>query len=260
MPSSFPRRRVFRRKLAKKRISRKRTTVTRRTPKPQSEVLPGLTNYFNGTRRLLQSSIVPPMATTVMNYTAGTIVLNNGGGGLVGTTYYWRLNDVFAPDFTNTVFAPHQPYQYDQIRDFYKKATVTHCKVSIRLLDQSTRTTGLIIFVKTQNDVADPAGQTLNQWNEKPNSWVVQAGTGSMPYQNWVATFDIAKQLGLTRNKLLNDDLYSSMGNSSPGTNQTLLIGLAAGSYELTTTQRVVCEISLAYTVVWQDPVIADSS
>lgn len=260
MPKLSSSRRTYRRKVPKKPMARKRPTVQRRRIKPQSETLPGLTNFFNGTNRMLTASVLPNMHVCTMNYTAGTIVLNNGGSGLIGTTYYWRLNDVFAPDFTNTVFGPHQPYGYDQIRGFYKKSTVLKCKVSIRLLTQSTRTTGLVVFVKQQGDVADPATQTLNQWNEKPNSWVLQAGTDSQPYQNWVATFDIAKQLGLTKQKLLNDDLYSAIGNSSPGTAQTLLIGLACGSYELLTTQRVVCEITLNYTVAWQDPVIGDSS
>lgn len=200
------------------------------------------------------------MTTTVMNYCPGTIVLQNGGGGLIGTSYYWRLNDVWAPDYTNTVFGPHQPYGYDQMRSFYKKSTVTHAKVTIRLLEQTTRTTGMVVFVKQVNDAADPAGQSLNQWNEKPNAWVLQAGLDSQPYQNWVAKFDIAKQLGLTRQKLLSDDFYSAMNNNSPGTAQTLLIGLATGSYELMTTQRVIAIMNIEYTVVWQDPVTYDSS
>jgi len=80
-----------------------------------------------------------------------------------------------------------------------------------------------------------------------------------MPYNSWTATFDIAKQLGLTQAKLLNDDDYSSKGNSSPSGNATLLMGLAGAAFD-TTASTIDFVVTIEYTAVWQNPVTQQSS
>lgn len=248
------------RKVAKKPFSPKNPTVQRRKPKMMNEVLNGATSFFNGSRQLLTGNPVPAMMVTTHKYVANSITLTVAPSGLCITPYYWVLNDVYRPDFTGSTFGPHQPLGYDQMRGFYDRSTVLQAKVSIRVLNGKDRYSGLVIFVKKQTDVADPSGQTCTQWMEKPQSWVVSPGVVSQEYQNFVATFDIAKQLGLTKAKLLADDSYSSKGNASPDAQATLLLGLSAGNILTGSTATIDCLLSIEYTVAWQNPVVLQSS
>jgi len=259
MPVRSSARRSYRRKVAKKPVYKKKAGISQRKPKALEECCAGFKDSFNGTNRLLRVFPIPVMQYSSHTYTANMLSLSTPGSGLCGTPYYFRLNDVFAPDFTATSFGPHQPYGYDGMRTFYEKSTVISAKVTIRMLNATNRYACMVIFVKKQTDVADPSGQAATQWNEKPNAWVPSVGNSSMPFTNWTATFDIAKQMGLTRDKLLNDDDYSSKGNSSPAGNATLLIGVSAGSFDLAPENHQAI-ITIDYLVAWQNPVTQNSS
>jgi len=260
MPVSSSSRASYKRKAVKKLVyKKKQPSVTKREPKPQEDVRCGFIDRFNGTNRLLRNFPIPAMQVSTHAYVPNMLGLGTPGSGLNGTPYYFRLNDLFAPDFTGTTFGPHQPYGYDAMRTFYQKSTVVKCKVTVRTLNASDRYAAVIAFVKQQTDVADPSGQTAVQWMEKPNSWVINAGSISMPYNSWTATFDVAKQLGLTKDKLLNDDDYSSKGNSSPSGNGTLLIGFAGAALD-TTASTIDFAVTLEYTAIWQNPVTQQSS
>jgi len=258
MPVRSSARLSYRRKVAKKPVYKKKAFSGRKL-KQMEDVKCGFIDRFNGTNRLQQNFPIPIIMERTHAYTANMMSLGTPGSGLNGTPYYFRLNDLFAPDFTGTTFGPHQPYGYDSMRSFYQKSTVIKAKVTIRTLTSSDRYAAVIAFVKQQTDVADPSGQTATQWVEKPNSWVINAGSVSMPYNSWTATFDIAKQLGLTKQKLLNDDDYSSKGNSSPSGNATLLLGLAGSAFD-TTASTIDFVVTIEYTAVWQNPVTQQSS
>jgi len=259
MPVSSSSRASYQRKAVKKLVPKKKTTVNKRQLKPMEDVRCGFIDRYNGTNRLLRNYPIPVMQVATHAYTANMVSLATPGSGLNGTPYYFRLNDLFAPDFTGTTFGPHQPYGYDSMRSFYEKSTVIKAKVTIRTLSSSDRFAAIIAFVKKQTDVADPSGQTATQWVEKPNAWVISSGNTSMPYNSWTATFDIAKQMGLTQAKLLNDDDYSSKGNSSPSGNASLLIGVSGGAFDLTPS-TIDFVFSIEYTAVWQNPVTQQSS
>jgi len=217
--------------------------------------------HIDGTTRMLRSNVVPAAVTTVHRYTALQYSFGTPGTGLNTAAYYLCSNDVYRPDFTGGILGPHQPYGYDQMRNFYLNATVIKAKVSVRMISGTSENAALIVFAKQQLDSADPAGQTAVQWVEKPNSWVLGGPTANRPQYTWEADFDIAKIIGVSRQKLLEEDDYSCIGNSSPQSGApTVLVGFSTGNTATGAGVTIQCIISIDYTVVWRNTVTNPSS
>lgn len=215
-------------------------------------------------RIMALGNIMPKYFWTDHNYNAIISLSASNTSGLNGTTYYFRPTSTYAPDYSGA-FAPHQPYGYDEMRSLYNQAVVTDFKVTVKILKSTAtsadnpRANALIIFVKNLTDVADPAGETVTQWEEKPCAHVLYAAEGyGSNYQTWTGSYSVAEFIGATKTEILENDDYSSTGNANPA--RGLLLGLSCGNPTLDTGATVMASVTIAQRVRWTSPVIKQSS
>lgn len=215
-------------------------------------------------RIMALGNVMPKFFWCDHNYNAIVSLSANGTTGLNGTSYYFRPTSTYAPDYSGA-FAPHQPYGYDEMRSFYNQAVVTDFKVTVKILKSATtdasntRANALILFVKNYTDVADPAGETVTQWEEKPSAHVLYAAEGyGSNYQCWTGSYSVAEVIGATKTEILENDDYSSTGNANPA--RGLLFGLSCGNPTLDTGATVLASVSIAMRVRWTSQAIKQSS
>lgn len=209
-------------------------------------------------------NIMPKFFWTDLNYNTVVSLSNNNSTGLNGTTYYFRPTSTYAPDYSGA-FAPHQPYGYDEMRALYNQVVVTDFKITVKIIKSAAtagdnaRANALILFVKNLTDVADPAGETVSQWEEKPSSRVLYAAEGyGSNYQTWTGSYNVAEFIGATKTEILENDDYSSTGNANPA--RGLLFGISCGNPTLDLGATVLASVTIAMRCRWTSPVIKQSS
>lgn len=204
-------------------------------------------------------SCIPTEMRAVHTY-CEYITLNTAGTApntTIGTMLYYRLNSLYQPYFSSTA-QQHQPYHYDQMRSLYNKSVVYACRLEMRIGANTEQQNGVLTFVKNGTDVANPSGEQLYQWEEKPNGWITQAQSGNNS-TNPTRTlyFDIAEMFGLTRSQLLAENDYESVGNQNP--TSAMLLGFGLGNYAGLAGQVGVL-VRLTYYAQWSEPVTNPSS
>lgn len=145
------------------------------------------------------------------NIYSDKIQLTAGTAGVCGTEQVWFLNSLFDPDFTG---AGHQPYGFDQLTPMYNKYNVISVDIEMTIYQPSTASLALCYQVSNNSDLG------LALLNPK---FIVEHNTGDWVYipNDGTATvikksFNIADIAGVSRAKVKNDDVYSSITGSSP--------------------------------------------
>lgn len=268
--ASKPAPRYRRKTMAKYQGSTRRPTASKATQRQSAYVQPelaGRTTYINGSVGIRQGYVLPLTMFTTHRYCSNNFGLVTGVTGLNSPTYYFRLNSLYAPDFTNTIAGPHQPYMYDQMRNMYLNSCVYAVRVNIKVISGSLNSgnSALIVFVKDNQDSSDPVGQTVPQWLEKPNAWTIQPRPVDTVAEAVVneprslnISFDMAQLFGITRTELFADTAYSNLANSNP--NRQWLLGVSAGDYILTADATISIVVELEFKVRWTGPVVQNSS
>lgn len=263
-------RRYRRKTVAKYKGSTRRPTASKTTQRQSGYVQPelaGRTTYINGSIGIRQGYVLPLAMFTTHRYASNSFGLTTSGVGLNSSTYWFRLNSLYAPDHTNTIAGPHQPYMYDQMRNMYLNSCVYAVRVNVKVISGSLNAgnSALIVCVKDNQDSSDPVGQTIPQWLEKPNSWTIQPRPVDTTAEAVVneprslnISFDMAQLFGITRQELFADTAYSNLANSNP--NRQWLLGVSAGDYILTANATTTIVVELEYKVRWTGPTVQNSS
>lgn len=171
-------------------------------------------------RRRVQSSrmsfaVVSPFPTrrsAVFKY-VGNVAMTEAAAG-VGTQWTFCLNGLFDPDLTYT---GHQPMYYDQLVSAlgpYYRYTVHD--FSIRLTFTNMTTNSVMVAFYQQPDPLDlPSRESIL---EKPlvKYKVLSPNTGGPATKVIQCGGSIARSLGATRLKLMDDDQYSARYDANP--------------------------------------------
>lgn len=131
------------------------------------------------------------------------VSLQNSNAVNTASTYSFRLNSLFDPNYTGT---GHQPYQFDQLTGIYNNYIVerTAFKVTFRNTDAAGSYNGIFVgaSVFTDTNVADSAnGKTLSEIKEKAVTQVrpVAIQLNSENFITMQSVIDMARCLGMSK-------------------------------------------------------------
>lgn len=240
------RRRVVRRaKKGSKNQARTGVVAKGRTPKLYA---PATSKVSLSSAQFLGNGFpLPAMYNTTHRYCINQI-MSSKTTGLVSQDFYIRLNDLYAPSVGT---GAHQPYGYDQMRNFYVNCVVWKVDIQISIIYSTNRSNGLVVYFKRNSNNLTVENLTLDVCKELPNSMVMQPGTGDMEYQTFETSIYIADVAGEKRETILMDDVFSSKGNASPSANQVCSMGLAVGDWNLNGDQNIRFNVTMTYHTRW---------
>ena len=144
------------------------------------------------------------------------------------------------------------------MRSLYNRSVVYAARVEVRIGASTEQQAALLTIVKNGTDVANPTGEQLYQWEEKPNAWITQCQSTTNSYvPSRTFYFDIAEMFGISRTALISENDYESTGNNNPAS--TMLIGFGVGNYSGLVGQLGVL-VRITYYAQWSEPVVNPSS
>jgi uncharacterized membrane protein len=115
---------------------------------------------------------------------------------LFGSEKSFRLNDLFDPDFTGV---GHQPFGFDQIKQFYKRFIVDRCAVEVTFSDPSTDGLYVCCMAKTNTDTSTVVGSSISTQIEKQTAWVQPLNNTGSQRITFRHTYDLPTVAGLTK-------------------------------------------------------------
>jgi hypothetical protein len=125
-------------------------------------------------------------------------------------TYFWRGNGAYDPDYSST---GHQPFGFDQWTAFYDRYTVVSSKAELKVISGGTPTPCAIALVpaRTTTDYA-MVGEAIESPHAK---FGILDDNNPIPVQ---LTKSMSSHiiLGTTRQKILDDDVYSGGTGADP--------------------------------------------
>lgn len=115
---------------------------------------------------------------------------------LFGTEKSFRLNDLFDPDFSGV---GHQPFGFDQVKQFYKNFLVKRCDVEVTFSDPSSDGLYVCCMGKNNTDTATVVGSAISTQIEKQISWVQPLNNTGSQRVTFRHTYDLPSMVGLTK-------------------------------------------------------------
>lgn len=204
--------------------------------------------YTNIKRMMLSTPGLPVSYWTKCPYFK---YFTNITGTGTNNAYVFTTNGLFKP--STVVTDLHQPMGFKEFMGWYEHYTVTHCVATVTILNQSATlpvTVALMISADV-NQVTDI--ETLNENGMiikkvlSPNVGGTESGRTTISMK-----IDVAKVNGITKNKLVGDNLYRGDVLTNP-LEQTYLHVCAYNPSSVSQVQ-VQCELSLVYTVKFTEP------
>lgn len=162
------------------------------------------------------------------------------------STYVWRMNSLFDPDFTG---GGHQPYMFDQISSLYTYYNVTSCSVLLQMTPVTTSQD--IIQIATRfNAQVDAAPPTAYEYlNELSRTKLTSLSPGTQKRVKGVA--NIAKLLGVGSKIYRTDFDYLTLVGANPVASLTPSFSLTYAS--VTANQPMfLCEARFTYTCTFR--------
>lgn len=155
----------------------------------------------------------PPRRPVKFTYSFSQNLVEAAAG--AGTQQLWNLNSLYDPDASGV---GHQPLYYDQMFSNagpYQRYTVHTVDLSITVTNL-VQTESILCGVYFQPGAVDLPARDLFQ--EKPYKVMVILGPrdGHSSTRVLQHRISIAKVLGVTRRKLMDDDQYSGFWNTNP--------------------------------------------
>lgn len=153
----------------------------------------------------------PPKYRIKLVYTGWIADGRAGNGTTSNTAYTFKLNSCYDPYGGSTGQYNIQSMYYDQVSQLYKRYCVSGAKVEIKYCPPTVEHAMTLIRPTTVSTT--PTDFQLEE--SRPNSikrTISTGGDGSYIK----AYFDIAKIHGVSKSKLMNDDLYSALTTADP--------------------------------------------
>lgn len=184
-----------------------------------------------------------------LKYTAmGTYTMGATAG-----TYVFRLNGLYDPDFTST---GHLPYGFDLLLGApagglasapYQRYTVISCDYKV-----TNTTGGYCNFAVTVSNASGATGATtLDRIMGQPGS-VWKVGTLYSEPVTFTGHLDMAELFGVTRQKLMTDDVFSGTYNSNPS--NTMFLCISAQDVDLYTASAGHWQVELVFEARFWEP------
>lgn len=184
-------------------------------------------------------------------------VVSTAAGGAPGYTASFRANSVFDPD---AALGGSSATGFSQWSQFYQKYTVVGSKMSLRILDQDTGTsgTGTVngLYGITLRDSAAPIAPPSQI------ALVTDADAVHSGWDSWHASatvskaFNSAKYFGV-ENLLDNNELSGSTGTTlgaNPGRECFYYMWISQAPGAGAATQPTLCEVFITYDVIFSVP------
>lgn len=132
---------------------------------------------------------------------------NTTASSTAASTYTFRLNDTYDPDYSG---AGHQPYLRDQLFGIYGRATVYKTAYKVIGTTDSTK----MMYLATAVSRSATASTDLSLTSERPG---VKFGIFQTAKPLTLSdTVDVAEAMGELRTAIFDDDLYSQDDAATP--------------------------------------------
>lgn len=127
--------------------------------------------------------------------------------------YIFRGNSVYDPYYSG---AGHQPLGYDQLTSLYNRYTVMGCKAQFTVMSTNSAVTGSDVqfSLVASNDSGGFVSYDLV--SETPYNKTRYIGNASTGPKTISAYYSTAKIIGVSKQKVTNDDTFSALYNTSP--------------------------------------------
>jgi hypothetical protein len=161
--------------------------------------------------------------------------------GAVGK-YVYRWNSTYDPDVTGS---GHQPMFRDTFAAIYDQYAVVRATATIKFINVSS--TPMFVGVVTDDDAS--TSTTRDTLCEQTHGWhsLMPAQAGSLSTITHTASWDCVKYLGIDP---FTSELYKTGVETDPTEQSTLTVWTLATDG---TSQTVLCDVELVYTVLWTE-------
>ena len=222
----------FRRKTRKPRFRRRRR---RRTTQGRSNKAP-LPNSFY----------------TKLRYTDSISVQNSFGN---ASTYLFRANSLFDPDFTGI---GHQPRGFHQFMTLYNKYTVVGAKITLSAAPEEVDGNGEnFVFGIAQRNTSGSASTNLQDYTEGRNVKSRMMSNGlSTEAKLMTSSMNIGRYLGSS--KPLSD--ATLQGDASSGPTNEAFFYIFSAAPRATANTRIQYQVTVEYTAVFTHPKVLSQS
>jgi len=204
-------------------------------------------------KSLVLHSPFPAHYFCTMKY-SHTSLLSVGTSGIYGTEQVFRTS-LYDPDFTGS---GHQPYSRDQIAQIWNKYTIYGVHIHIEVTDPSEDGLVVAMMLQPSGSSYTITGKTIDEIKEKTNGYTVNINNTGSQTAKVDQYMDVAKIEGVSKSKIMNDDLYSSAMSTNPSL--TPYFRVAVGNLRGSGSGTVIVRTLLTFYVKCYDLIIQGQS
>lgn len=173
-----------------------------------------------------------------------------------GNQYQFALNSLFDPNITGT---GHQPYNYDQIANVYRKYRVYECDIQLVFYFPNSTTMSVAVQCVNSQDNNTLTATTPAEAAERTGcKWaiVTPGGNNTITYQDTVKIWDLE---GMSYNEWLADDAFAANYNGNPAAIPKINFA-AADSNAPVSASTITCRVQLVYKARMYEPLTVGQS
>lgn len=233
---------TYKRKTPYKRPTRRVSVRSKRVKKAR---------YVRRIARVPRSLLQPfPDSRLVRHKYCDTISLSAGTGGGAASTWIFRTNSLYDPDYTGV---GHQPMFHDEMAAQYKTYTVLRSWIRITFPNEANIAQNLYLWA--DSDVTTPPNHSTLLEQHAPRALGIKLDAASQPLvlTGW---YDLAKWSKTTRAAVLSDDDKKTLVGYNPAaTHACYYILQAYPNNPAVTLGAQRCVVQITYEAMWRDPV-----
>lgn len=171
------------------------------------------TNYISPSvsGKRVVSSVSGPGTRLKARFTYADRLALTGGIAGVASTYIFRINSLFDPDFA---FGGHQPAGFDQLMAIYEHYCVTECEYKV--IFNSSAAVGQMIVGCNVSDNSTSSTDHRTYVENGINQQDVITGADGGGVKSLKGTINIADLMGVSQATLLKDDTFWGSATQDP--------------------------------------------
>lgn len=197
----------------------------------------------NRTLRVSRGLGVPDSIRTTLKYCESVALTSSSG---ILTTYVFRANGLYDPDYTST---GHQPYYFDQYALLYWKYCVHACHLKVTVVNDVAHPGGYTVITVRPDHLSGAGPSNTPNTLERPGSALI-ASTSAYP--GHASVFRTTEEMtGLTVNEQLATEELCATTTANP--TRLLSAVLSTQAADFTSTNTVHCFVELEFDVTFFD-------